>query len=179
MNCPFSNTYFHDHYKASLAGHSDSNADEDTGKLHITYANNYWKNINSRQPLLRFGTAHVFNSYYEAGSLGESAVNTRMGKSDQIEKLPNENHPLTFFLLTIGEQTLVESNVFVGIKDALTSEFSKEDGFAVANGNDFGSSENSAPAGTLTSVPYEYTLLGSENVKAAVVGTAGNTLTLG
>jgi pectate lyase len=78
-----------------------------------------------------------------------------------------------------GEQTLVESNVFVDIKDALTSEFSKEDGFAVANGNYFGSSENSAPAGTLTSVPYEYTLLGRENVKAAVVGTAGNTLTLG
>lgn len=57
--------------------------------------------------------------------------------------------------------------------------FSKEDGFAVENDNDFGSSENTAPAGTLDSVPYEYTLLGSENVKAAVVGTAGQTLTLG
>lgn len=79
----YSNTYFHDHYKASLAGHSDSNADEDTGKLHITYANNYWKNINSRQPLLRFGTAHVINSYYEGGTVGESAVNTRMGKIKQ------------------------------------------------------------------------------------------------
>lgn len=28
-----SNTYFHDHYKVSLVGHSDSNADEDTGHL--------------------------------------------------------------------------------------------------------------------------------------------------
>lgn len=77
----FSNTYFHDHYKASLVGHSDSNADEDEGKLHITYANNHWKNVNSRQPLLRFGTAHVINSYYEGGSVGESAINTRMGKT--------------------------------------------------------------------------------------------------
>jgi hypothetical protein len=33
-----------------------------------------------------------------------------------------------------------------------------------------------AETGTLTSVPYEYSLLGSGSVKAAVVGTAGNTL---
>jgi pectate lyase len=67
----------------------------------------------------------------------------------------------------------------VNIKDALSSQFSKENGFAVEHDNDFGSSSNTAPSGTLDSVPYEYTLLGSENVKAAVVGTAGQTLTLG
>lgn len=151
-----SNTYFHDHYKASLVSHSDSNAEEDTGKLHVTYANNHWKNINSRMPLIRFGTSHIFNSYYEGGSVGDTAINTRM-----------------------GAQTLVESNVFVDIKDPLTSQFSKEEGYAVENDNDFGSAKNSAPAGTLKSVPYKYTLLGSKNVKAAVVGKAGQTLTLG
>lgn len=76
----------------------------------------------------------------------------------------------------MGAQALVESNVFVDVKDALTSQFSKEDGYAVANDNDFGSSQNDAPEGTLTTVPYEYELLGSENVESAVVGTAGNTL---
>lgn len=55
-----SNTYFHDHWKASLVGHSDSNADEDTGHLIVTYANNYWSNINSRGPSFRFGTGHIF-----------------------------------------------------------------------------------------------------------------------
>ncbi|KAJ3578933.1 hypothetical protein NPX13_g1637 [Xylaria arbuscula] len=35
-----SNSYLHDHYKASLVGHSDSNGDEDTGHLTVTYANN-------------------------------------------------------------------------------------------------------------------------------------------
>jgi pectate lyase len=74
-----SNTYFHDHYKASLVSHSDSNGAEDKGKLHITYANNHWKNINSRQPLLRFGTAHIINSYFEGGTVGDTAINTRMG----------------------------------------------------------------------------------------------------
>jgi pectate lyase len=101
-------------------------------------------------PLLRFGTAHIINSYYDGDSHGDSGINSRM-----------------------GAQALVESNVFVGIKDALTSRFSKEDGYAVQDDNDFGESENSAPEGTLTSVPYEYELLGSENVKAAVVGVAG------
>lgn len=37
-----SNTFLHDHYKASLVGHSDNNGDEDTGHLTVTYANNYW-----------------------------------------------------------------------------------------------------------------------------------------
>lgn len=55
-----SNTYFHDHWKASLVGHSDSNADEDEGNLIVTYANNYWSNVNSRGPSFRFGTGHVF-----------------------------------------------------------------------------------------------------------------------
>ncbi|KAI0444210.1 hypothetical protein F4803DRAFT_274782 [Xylaria telfairii] len=35
-----SNTYFHDHWKASLVGHSDSNSAEDKGHLTVTYANN-------------------------------------------------------------------------------------------------------------------------------------------
>jgi pectate lyase len=55
-----SNSYLHDHYKASLVGHSDDNGDEDTGHLTVTYANNYWNNVNSRTPSFRFGTGHIF-----------------------------------------------------------------------------------------------------------------------
>lgn len=73
-----SNTYFHDHAsithsvegvdalansiaqsKGTLVGHSDKNAAEDTGTLHVTYANNHFYNVRSRGPLLRFGTAHI------------------------------------------------------------------------------------------------------------------------
>jgi len=142
-----SNSYIHDHWKASLIGHSDSNGDEDTGYLHVTYANNYWLNINSRAPSIRFGTGHFYNSYFDTVSDG---INTRD-----------------------GAQVLVESNVFTGSSKAL---YSTDDGYAVANDNDFGDSSNTAEAGTLTSVPYDYTLLGSSNVQAAVVGTAGQTL---
>lgn len=71
-------------------------------------------------------------------------------------------------------QVLVESNVFSGCKKPLYSV--DDDAGAVADDNDFGDGENSAPEGTLTSVPYEYELLGSEAVKEAVVGSAGATL---
>jgi pectate lyase len=53
---------------------------------------------------------------------------------------------------------------------------SADDGFVVAIDNDFVDGENAAEPGTLTSVPYDYTLLGIPSVKVAVVGTAGNTL---
>jgi pectate lyase len=151
-----SNTYFHDHYKASLVGHSDSNGGEDKGTLRITYANNYWKNINSRMPLLRFGTAHVFNNVYDGGEYGITAVNTRM-----------------------GAQALVESSVFKNIEKAVLSVDSKEIGYAVTKDIVLNGATSDAPLGTLNIVPYSYTLLGSSKVESAVVGKAGNTLKLG
>jgi len=151
-----SNTYFHDHFKASLVGHSDNNGGEDKGKLRITYANNYWKNINSRMPLLRFGTAHVFNNVYDGGELGITAVNSRM-----------------------GAQALVESTIFKNIDRAVLSVDSKEIGYAVTKDIILNGATSDAPLGTLTSVPYSYTLLGASKVESAVIGKAGNTLKLG
>lgn len=143
-----SNSIIHDHWKGSLVGHSNSNSAEDTGHLRVTYHDNYWSNIHSRGPSIRFGTGHIFNSYFDAGDDG---INTRD-----------------------GAQVLVESNTFVGSSKPL---YSTDEGYAVANENDFGDGSNDALAGTLITVPYEYTLLGSAVVKAAVVGTAGAILT--
>lgn len=52
--------------------------------------------------------------------------------------------------------------------------------YANAFDNDLGDGTNTAPVGTLTpsSMPYSYTLLGSSKVIAAVVGTAGATLSI-
>lgn len=143
-----SNTVFHDHWKCSLVGHSDSNAAEDQGHLHVTYHNNYWYNINSRVPSFRFGTGHIYNNYYENVNDG---INTRQ-----------------------GAQLLVQNNLFVGLSKPL---YSTDGGFAVANGNDFEGKQNQAPQGTLNQVPYNGTvLLDAAAVKGAVVGTAGPTL---
>jgi pectate lyase len=121
------------------------------GNPFVTYANNYFSNVSSRLPSIRFGTGHIFNNYYE--NVLSSAVDTRD-----------------------GAQVLVESNVFVKAKKPVASLYSDDQGYAVVKDNDFGGEKNEAPAGTLTKVPYTYTALGSAKVKAAVVGTAGNTL---
>ncbi|KAH8910389.1 putative pectate lyase B [Coniochaeta sp. PMI_546] len=147
-----SNTYFHDHWKASLVGHSDSNSKEDTGHLHVTYANNYWSNINSRTPSFRFGTGHIFNNYFY--KLGDSGINTRM-----------------------GAQLLVQSSVFeASATKAIESADSDTTGYATVSDVNLGGSTNTAPSGSLTSVPYTYSLLGSANVKSSVTTNAGQKL---
>lgn len=143
-----SNSYLHDHWKCSLVGHSDKNGAEDKGHLTVTYNNNYWRNINSRTPSIRFGTGHIYNNYYEDVNDG---INVRQ-----------------------GAQVLVQNNVWVNPMKAL---YTIDDGFAVASGNDFGNSSNTAPLGTLTKAPYAVPqLLDAKDVKAAVVGVAGATL---
>ncbi|KAJ4369943.1 hypothetical protein N0V83_005707 [Neocucurbitaria cava] len=142
------NSRLHDHWKCSLVGHSDNNGEEDTGHLRVTYNKNYWYNINSRGPSFRFGTGHIYNNYYENVSDG---INTRD-----------------------DAQLLVQNNVWSGSKKPL---YSTDEGYAVANGNDFGGAENTALAGTLTAAPYTVTdLLAASAVKAAVVADSGVTL---
>ncbi|KAF2405405.1 pectin lyase-like protein [Trichodelitschia bisporula] len=154
-----SNSHLHDHYKASLVGHSEKAAEEDTGHLHITYANNYWTNIGSRTPSLRFGTAHIFNSLFSNVTDG---INARD-----------------------GAQVLVQGNVFVGMAKPLYSVDKK--GFAVASNNRVlgqgavGGGESKAASlpspGKLSSVPYKFDLMSVDQVQMSNPTRAGNTLT--
>lgn len=143
-----SNNFLHDHWKASLVGHSDSNGSEDKGHLTVTYVGNFFYNLNSRGPSYRFGTGHIYNNYYLSVSDG---INTRQ-----------------------GAQLLVENNVFVDSDKPL---YSTDAGYAYASGNDFGDGKNTALTGTLKSVPYSYTKVAASAVYSAVYGTAGATLT--
>lgn len=76
----------------------------------------------------------------------------------------------------MGAELLVESSVFSGIEKAIESADSDTVGYATVNDVDLGSGTNTVAASTLTTVPYEYTLLGSANVKASVTANAGQTL---
>jgi len=144
--------FLHDHYKASLVGHSDSNGSEDTGKLHITYHHNYFKNIGSRLPSLRFGTGHVFNNVYE--NIEASSVNVRM-----------------------GAQALVESNIFKNANKPISTNLdSKEEGLVVERNNDFGTTaytNSITKKGNLSTVPYQYSADNVNSVYSAVTSGAG------
>ena len=142
-------------WKASLVGHSDSNGDEDTGHLRVTYANNHWQNINSRAPSVRYGTVHIVNSFYE--SLLGTGINGRQ-----------------------GAQLLVQSTAFVDSPEkAIFFADSDYTGYVVVDDVDLGGSSNSVPEGTFTpdSLPYDaIETLGSANVASSVPGAAGQKL---
>ena len=78
----------------------------------------------------------------------------------------------------MGAQLLIESCVFENSgKKAIFSQDSDITGYAVVNDVSLGGSDNTAPKGTLTSVPYSYSKLGSGNVKSSVLANAGQKLT--
>lgn len=144
--------YVHDHYKACLVGHTDGNAAEDTGKFHITYHHNYFKNINSRLPSIRFGTGHIFNNVYE--NIASCCVNSRM-----------------------GAQVLVEGNVFINAKRPIATDVSsKQDGFAVARDNDYGERADTVSItqkGSFTSTPYSCSVESSSSAYDIVMNGVG------
>ncbi|POX46331.1 pectate lyase [Streptomyces sp. Ru71] len=140
---------FKDHFKGSLVGHSDNNADEDTGHLRVTYHHNWFSNVYSRIPSLRFGTGHFYDNYVVGA---ETAVHSRM-----------------------GAQMLVENNVFRSTKVAVTtSRDSDVDGYANLRGNDLGGAATEVSrVGTFTSPPYGYTAEPASFVVASVTSGAG------
>jgi len=140
---------FKDHFKGSLVGHSDNNASEDTGHLRVTYHHNYFSNVYSRIPSLRFGTGHFYDNYVVGA---ETAVHSRM-----------------------GAQMLVENNVFRSTPVAVTtSRDSDEDGYANLRGNDLGGAATEiSQVGTFTTPPYSYTAEPASSVVTSVTSGAG------
>ncbi|EPS39826.1 hypothetical protein H072_6315 [Dactylellina haptotyla CBS 200.50] len=158
--------YFHDHWKCSLVGNSDSNRAEDFGHLHVTYHHNYWKNMGTRGPAGRFGHQHIYNNLYE--DYHYQAIHSR---SDN--------------------QVLVEGNVFRGDTPEALSTYGlvipmdspntctcgdqELDGYAnLGAANDWGSSTyNITRTGTFTSAGYSYNLTPLSSVESIVKAGVG------
>jgi pectate lyase len=123
--------------------------------LHVTYANNYWFNINSRAPLIRFGTVHIINNFWD--SLLGTGVNTRM-----------------------GAQVFIQSSAFSSCPaKAVFFADSDETGFVVLDDVELGGSTNTAPEGTLSSSSFPYEIieaLGSAVIASTIPTTAGQKL---
>ncbi|KAK4215031.1 pectin lyase fold/virulence factor [Rhypophila decipiens] len=152
------NNLFQDHgdtTPAASVGHSDANGEQDKGKLHVTFGRNHFKNVKNAVSF-RFGTGHLFNSYYESF---ENAINTRM-----------------------GAEILVEASVFSSnsASKAVLSSESVENGFATIKDVVLGESTATAPAGDMTAdslpYPYDWYMYDKETVQSAVAKYAGQTL---
>ena len=66
-----------------IVGHSDSNAAQDTGYLHVTYDHDLFQNVDAG-PRVRFGRVHVFSSFFD--HVTYYAVASTMNASVLVEK---------------------------------------------------------------------------------------------
>lgn len=148
----YSWNYLHDAWKASLCGFTDT----DNFDRKITYHHNRFENINSRLPLFRFGTGHVFNNYYK--DIASTCVNSRMGACLKIE-----------------------SNYFDTARNPYVAAYSALDGYGDIVGNTlvnspfvYASDVHALTACTLV-VPYVYSgvLNAVADVPALVLANAG------
>lgn len=76
-------TVFHDHRDASIVGHSDTNASEDVGHLHVTYDHDLFRKVDAG-PRIRFGTVHVYNVFFDHVTL--YGIASTMGAAVLVEK---------------------------------------------------------------------------------------------
>lgn len=142
--CKFSN-----HWKGSLVGHSNNNESEDSGHLRVTYHHNYFNNVNSRTPSVRFGTAHIYSSCYT--NIPTSGINCRM-----------------------SAQCLVESTHFDNVKLAITTDTDANvEGYATERNNIFDSSTKLITRTASFSPPYSYTVDSASCVCDLVRSKAG------
>ncbi|ROQ25907.1 pectate lyase family protein [Gallaecimonas pentaromativorans] len=147
--------YLHHSGRGGLMGSSDS----DTDNTYVTFHHNWYENVDSRMPLLRHGTAHAYNNYYN--HISKSGMNPR-----------------------IGGQIKAENNVFEDAQNPIGTFYTDDMGFWDVSGNIFTNvtwldNDTNHPAGpnpvstTSISIPYSYQLDDANCVKAIVLASAG------
>ncbi len=152
--------YFHDSFKTSLVGSSDS----DNYDRKMTYHHNVFKNVKERLPSYRFGTGHVFSNYY--ADIWSSAVNSRMGAKLRVES--------NYFERVGSGAVNSESGLAAG---PIGSYNSDEIGYWDVKDNTYVNCKGNQPAASTCSFtpPYQYTgfLTPASQVKAIVTQYAG------
>lgn len=151
------------HRFTNLIGHSDSNGGTDSGHLRVTFHHNWYSSLcHERMPSVRFGKAHVYNTYFDCPG-NRYCIRTRL-----------------------YAQCRVENNYFKGVQnpwERYVTDSSDDPGLLYASGNVFddvswyvgydSKSELIDGTDTVFTPPYAYTLHSAEQVPAIVQAGAG------
>ena len=160
-NITISYNYLHDHWKASLHGHTESDTDSDNTDRFITFHHNRFENIESRLPLFRYGFGHLYNNYYNG--ISSTAINSRIGAELQIEHnvFEQTQNPIVSFYSDVIGYWNTAGNVFgTGVT------WTEPDAGDVSAGPD------AEPTSSYT-VPYDYALDDAGSVKVKVINHSG------
>lgn len=138
-----------------------NSSDSDLTSGFVTYHHNYYQNLHSRLPLLRGGTAHSFNNYFNG--IAESGMNPRIGGKIKAQNNYFENalNPIgTFYTDDMGFWD-VSGNIF-----ASTVTWSSP-------GTDMHPAGPNVVSTTSISIPYSFTLDAAANIPSIVLNGAG------
>jgi pectate lyase len=142
--------------RGGLVGSSES----DLSNGFVTYHHNLYENIDSRAPLLRGGTGHMFNNHYNR--LNSSGINSRAGAKAKVENnyFQNSKDVLGTFYTTAAGTWQVAGNVFNQVTWSKPS-------------SDYKPAGPDPKSTTTVGIPYAYSLDGAACVPATVSRTAG------
>lgn len=152
-------TVSYTHYNHSGRGGLMGSSDSDDTNTFVTFHHNYYQDVDSRMPLLRHGTAHAFNNYYNG--ITKSGMNPRMGGKIKAEHnhFENANNPIgTFYTTNMGYWDL-KDNIFENVTWTSASD-------------EFPAGPNPVST-TSINIPYSYQLDDVNCTKNIVLATAG------
>ncbi|HEY0064229.1 MAG TPA: pectinesterase family protein [Telluria sp.] len=148
------------HEKNTLVGSSDK-ATGDAGKLRVTFHHNLFENVSARAPRVRFGQVHLYNNYHRGDRrhpVYPHEYSVGMGKNADV----------------IGDANAYDIAGARGCGDVVHT-WSTQSSFT-----DHGSSLNGAalagcthPSAPAWQVPYPFSALPAQQVRAHVLGQAG------
>jgi pectate lyase len=141
--------------RGGLIGSGDS----DLANGPVTFHHNWYENIDSRTPLLRGATAHIYNNYYH--SLNESGINARAGGKARVDNnyFKDSLNPLGTFYTDLPGYWQVSGNIF--------------DNVTWQAGDDSNPAGPNPVSNTSVSIPYSFALDGTSCVPSIVQQTAG------
>ncbi|HEU5127916.1 MAG TPA: RICIN domain-containing protein [Glycomyces sp.] len=136
--------------KTMLLGHSDGNGSQDRGHLRVSYHHNYFNGTNQRTPRVRFGEpVHVFSNYYR--NIGSYCVAT-----------------------TMEAGVIFEGNYLENCNRAVDlGQGSSPAGRVVSRNNHLVGSPTPVSSGSVSGVPYGFSLDTPSQVASIVSGGAG------
>ncbi|MCE5186939.1 MAG: carbohydrate-binding protein [Planctomycetaceae bacterium] len=161
--CKFQYPSSTEHTFCNLIGHSDDNADKDMGRLRVTFHHNWYSTLcHERMPSVRFGKAHIYNTYFDCPG-NRYCIRTRLYAQCLVENnyFKDVQNPWERYTTTVGDDPglLYASG---NILDNVTWYIGDDSQSSLIDGTD-----------TVFTPPYAYTPDDAARVPAIVQWGAG------